>query len=152
MCFVLDGSYFASRLSSNVSICPRCRPYLSASFTCAPPVDLSYLEGVCQLCRVAGVDHFSLVSSQGASASSPLLYPKVKGQCEKVHAEHWLSVGDMFTRTNMCAWSLISHKQRRSSFYSCHLFAGSTGVFLFLSLKPIRDGCNSCLRLPSLRS
>ncbi|CBJ28509.1 conserved unknown protein [Ectocarpus siliculosus] len=47
-------------------------------------VDFSYLEGVCQLCRVAGVDHFSLVSSQGASASSPLLYPKVKGQCEKL--------------------------------------------------------------------
>ncbi|CAM9919174.1 unnamed protein product, partial [Ectocarpus fasciculatus] len=47
-------------------------------------VDFSYLEGVCQLCRVAGVDHFSLVSSQGASASSPLLYPKVKGQCEQV--------------------------------------------------------------------
>ncbi|CAM9823399.1 unnamed protein product [Pylaiella littoralis] len=47
-------------------------------------VDLTYLESVCQLCRVAGVDHFSLVSSQGASASSPLLYPKVKGQCEKV--------------------------------------------------------------------
>ncbi|CAB1117572.1 unnamed protein product [Ectocarpus sp. CCAP 1310/34] len=47
-------------------------------------VDFSYLEGVCQLCRVAGVDHFSLVSSQGASASSPLLYPKVKGQCEQL--------------------------------------------------------------------
>ncbi|CAM9373987.1 unnamed protein product [Scytosiphon promiscuus] len=47
-------------------------------------VDLSYLEGVCQLCRVAGVDHFSLVSSQGASASSPLLYPKVKGKGEQV--------------------------------------------------------------------
>jgi len=59
----------------------------------ALPVDLSYLEGVCQLCRVAGVDHFSLVSSQGASASSPLLYPKVKGQCEKVHAEYVLAVG-----------------------------------------------------------
>eukprot|EP00903_Cladosiphon_okamuranus_P010209 g9668.t1 len=47
-------------------------------------VDLSYLEGVCQLCRVAGVDHFSLVSSQGASSSSPLLYPRVKGRCEQV--------------------------------------------------------------------
>ncbi|CAN0453034.1 unnamed protein product, partial [Hapterophycus canaliculatus] len=46
-------------------------------------VDLSYLEGVCQLCRVAGVDHFSLVSSQGASASNPLLYPKVKGKGEQ---------------------------------------------------------------------
>lgn len=47
-------------------------------------VDLEYLEGACQLCRVAGFDHFSLVSSQGASLSSPLLYPRVKAQCEQV--------------------------------------------------------------------
>lgn len=51
---------------------------------CRKKVDLEYLERVCKLSRVAGVDHFSLVSSQGASPSSPMLYPRVKGKCEKV--------------------------------------------------------------------
>lgn len=79
---------------SNTRACPllfvrvlRCpfRPRQSAAVFL---VDLSYLEGVCQLCRVAGVDHFSLVSSQGASSSSPLLYPRVKGRCEQVRTKH----------------------------------------------------------------
>lgn len=63
-------------------------PHVRCSFRVVMlAVDLDYLEGVCRLCRVAGVDHFSLVSSQGASPSSPLLYPKVKGQCEKVNID-----------------------------------------------------------------
>lgn len=52
-------------------------------------VDLEYLTNVCMLCRVAGVDHFSLISSQGASATSPLLYSKTKGQGEKVGGSTW---------------------------------------------------------------
>lgn len=64
-----------------------CSPLASAprpSSVQTKTVDLGYLESVCKLCRVAGVDHFSLVSSQGASTQSPLLYSKTKGKGEKV--------------------------------------------------------------------
>lgn len=61
-----------------LSSCFCTRSYLNAA------VDLDYLVAVCKLCRVAGVDHFSVVSSQGASTNSPLLYPKTKGRGEKV--------------------------------------------------------------------
>jgi NAD(P)H-binding len=47
-------------------------------------IDLGYLQSIAPLCKEAGVQHFSLVSSQGASASSPFLYMKTKGQVSNV--------------------------------------------------------------------
>ncbi|CAM9377487.1 unnamed protein product, partial [Phaeothamnion confervicola] len=46
-------------------------------------IDLGYLEGATKICKEAGVSHFSLVSSVGASASSFFLYPQVKGMGEE---------------------------------------------------------------------
>jgi oxidoreductase len=53
-------------------------------------VDHDYVLEVAQLARAAGVRHFSIVSSQGASASSFFLYMSVKGKVEDaLRAMHW---------------------------------------------------------------
>jgi oxidoreductase len=43
-------------------------------------IDYGYLEQIAPICKEAGIHHFSLVSSQGASASSPFLYMQTKGK------------------------------------------------------------------------
>jgi uncharacterized protein YbjT (DUF2867 family) len=45
-------------------------------------VDLDYVVAFAQLAKRAGARRFMLVSSLGASASSPFLYPRTKGECE----------------------------------------------------------------------
>lgn len=45
-------------------------------------VDLDYAVAFARLARRAGAQRFLLVSSLGASAGSPFLYPRTKGECE----------------------------------------------------------------------
>jgi len=45
-------------------------------------VDLDHVVAFARLARRAGATRFLLVSSLGAAASSPLLYPRTKGECE----------------------------------------------------------------------
>jgi uncharacterized protein YbjT (DUF2867 family) len=45
-------------------------------------VDLDYVVAFAQLAKRAGARRFMLVSSLGASARSPFLYPRTKGECE----------------------------------------------------------------------
>ena len=45
-------------------------------------VDLDYVVAFARLVKRAGARRFLLVSSLGASASSPFLYPRTKGECE----------------------------------------------------------------------
>jgi uncharacterized protein YbjT (DUF2867 family) len=45
-------------------------------------VDLDYVVAFARLAKRAGASRFMLVSSLGASSSSPLLYPRTKGECE----------------------------------------------------------------------
>ncbi len=46
-------------------------------------VDFDYVLAAAQAARAAGARTFCLVSSQGADASSPFLYPRVKGELER---------------------------------------------------------------------
>ena len=45
-------------------------------------VDLDYVVAFARLAKRAGAVRFLLVSSLGASPSSPFLYPRTKGECE----------------------------------------------------------------------
>jgi uncharacterized protein YbjT (DUF2867 family) len=45
-------------------------------------VDFDYVVAFARLAKRAGAQRFLLVSSLGASARSPLLYPRTKGECE----------------------------------------------------------------------
>jgi uncharacterized protein YbjT (DUF2867 family) len=45
-------------------------------------VDLDYVVAFARLAKRAGALRFMLVSSLGASPSSPFLYPRTKGECE----------------------------------------------------------------------
>ena len=45
-------------------------------------VDLDYVVAFARLVKRAGARRFLLVSSLGASPSSPFLYPRTKGECE----------------------------------------------------------------------
>ncbi len=45
-------------------------------------VDFDYVVAFARLAQRAGALRFMLVSSLGASARSPLLYPRTKGECE----------------------------------------------------------------------
>ncbi len=45
-------------------------------------VDLDYVVAFARLAKRAGAQRFLLVSSLGASPSSPFLYPRTKGECE----------------------------------------------------------------------
>jgi uncharacterized protein YbjT (DUF2867 family) len=45
-------------------------------------VDLDYVVAFANAAKRAGAERFMLVSSLGASASSPLLYPRTKGESE----------------------------------------------------------------------
>jgi uncharacterized protein YbjT (DUF2867 family) len=45
-------------------------------------VDLDYIVAFARLAKRAGARRFMLVSSLGASPSSPFLYPRTKGECE----------------------------------------------------------------------
>lgn len=45
-------------------------------------VDLDYAVAFARLAQRAGARRFLLVSALGASAGSPLLYPRTKGECE----------------------------------------------------------------------
>lgn len=46
-------------------------------------VDFDYIVGFARLAKRAGAQRFLLVSSVGASASSPVLYTRTKGECEE---------------------------------------------------------------------
>jgi oxidoreductase len=46
-------------------------------------VDHDYVVNVARVAKEAGCKHFNLVTSTGANANSPMLYPQTKGRAEE---------------------------------------------------------------------